>query len=362
MRAGQAPLPEVSVLLPVRDAVAFLPESVGSIRRQTLTAWELVAVDDGSSDGSGEWLRRAATEDQRIRVIAQEGRGLVAALNCAAAEAHGVFLARMDADDVARPMRLARQVEFLKTHPAVGVVGSAVRRIGAASGIWRRPGDDAALRAELLFRTPFVHPTVMLRRELWETAAEGGYREDFRAAEDIDLWERLAPHTAFGNLDEPLLDYRVHAAQVTRVATAEMVRNCTRVLLRWLRRSGVEPSVDEATRHEALAWLRAGDAFAMENCAGWLARLDQANATSLFFEPEALKFALGRQWFEFARAHSRLGWAAWRIYRGSQFSDAGGVPGRARLRFALLCVLRNRHRVSPGRTEGEQRVWPKAGS
>jgi glycosyltransferase involved in cell wall biosynthesis len=342
--AGPAELPVVSVLLAVRDGGAYLGEALASIQDQTLPAWELVVVDDGSTDGTPATLAAAARTDARIRVFRQERLGLVAALNRAAAEARGEYLARMDADDRAHPQRLARQLDFLTTHPAVGVLGTAVRRIGAARGIWARPEDDATLRAALLFEAPFAHPTVMMRRSVWPAAGEG-YREDFRAAEDIDLWERLAPHTRFANLPDALLDYRVHPGQVTAVATDTMARNGARVRERWLHRLGLNPTEAELARHEAIAWVRPGTPGELDAAGAWLDRLAAEGAASGAVDAAALRQVVARRWFDFANAHSRLGWPAWRMWR--THASSGGVPPARQLRFAALCALRHRGGSAP---------------
>lgn len=338
--AGTVERPVVSVLLAVRDGGAWLAESHASIQKQTLCGWELVVVDDGSADATGATLAAAAAADARVRVFRQEKLGLVVALNRAAREARGEYLARMDADDRAHPERLARQVSFLDAHPEIGVLGTAIRRFGAARGIWRLPEDDASLRAALLFETPFAHPTVMMRRAVWVAEGEG-YREDFRAAEDIDLWERLAPYARFANLPDVLLEYRVHPGQVTCVATDSMARNGARVRQRWLQRLGIEPTDAEMARHEAIAWVRMGSLAELEASGAWLGRLAAEGPKSGLLEPAALAAVLGRRWFVFANAHSRLGWSAWRTWRAHRFGTGGVSPVR-RLRFALLCALRHR--------------------
>ena len=331
--------PRISVLLAVRDGGSHLAEALASIREQSLREWELVVVDDGSADDTAAELSAAAAVDGRIRIFRQERLGLVAALNRAVHEARGEFFARMDADDRAQPERLERQLAFLDAHPEVGVLGTAVRRFGAADGVWLRPVGDAAIRAALLFEAPLAHPTVMLRRALWESAAGEGYREDFRAAEDIDLWERLAPHTRFANLAEPLLDYRVHATQVTQVATDVMARNGARVRRRWLQRLGLEPTETDLTRHEAVAWVRGGTRAELTATGVWLERVRHANQAAGWLESEALDAVLGRRWFEFSNAHSRLGWSAWQAWRQAAFRG-DGVSAFRRVRFALLCALR----------------------
>lgn len=331
--------PMVSVIMAVRNGGPFLAEAIASIRGQQFRDWEFVVVDDGSTDDTAAVLQEAARSDDRLRPFRQEPLGLVPALNRAVAEARGALLARMDADDRAHPERLGRQVAFLAANPRVGVLGTAVRRIGAGRGLWRWPADDAALRAALLFETPFAHPTVMMRREVWEKS-EGGYRPDFRAAEDIDLWERLAPHTEFANLSAPLLDYRTHTAQVTAVSTQTMAQNGARVRRRWLRRVGLEPTELELDRHEAVAWLRTGTLESLAAAGSWLGRVRAANAQTGWLDETALSELVGRRWFEYCNAHSRLGVAAWRIFRQIPAGSLSQVPLLRRWRFAGLCSLR----------------------
>jgi glycosyltransferase involved in cell wall biosynthesis len=323
----------------VRDGEAHLNEAIASIRAQSFCDWELLVVDDGSDDGTLTALKDVASSDARIRVFRQEKLGLVAALNRAVGEARGDLFARMDADDRAHPARLERQVCFLGLHRDVGVVGTPVRRFGAATGVWLRPLSDADIRAALLFEAPLAHPTVMFRRSLWESAAGEGYREDFRAAEDIDLWERLASYTRFANLAEPLLDYRVHAKQVTQTASAAMAKNGARVRMRWLQRIGVLPSDREMECHEAVAWLRAGTREQLQAAGCWLGRIPLANVTSGVLNPDSLAAVLERRWFEYASAHSRLGFRAWRTWRQVTFRR-GEIPALRVLRFALICALR----------------------
>ncbi|HET9317731.1 MAG TPA: glycosyltransferase family 2 protein, partial [Vicinamibacteria bacterium] len=166
---------KVSVLLPVRDARETLDECLASLASQTLAEHEVVAVDDGSGDGSSERLREAARADPRLRVVSGRGRGLVAALNDGLAHVRAPLVARMDADDVAHPDRLLRQAHRLDAEPALTALGSRVRLVGSpgtgndgmrAYVDWQNGLlEPERIARELFVESPLVHPSVTLRTE-----------------------------------------------------------------------------------------------------------------------------------------------------------------------------------------------------
>lgn len=208
--------PLISVLLPVRDAARYLDAALDSLARQTLGDFEIIAIDDGSTDVSRDILARHAAANPRIAVHTQAPQGLVATLNRGLALAAGTYLARMDADDVAWPERFAAQAAFLAERPSVALVGGAIQEIDAAGrpGVIRRPPTTpAAIRALLPTRNCIAHPTVMARRTA--LAAAGGYRAAFVAAEDYDLWLRLSERADLANLPAVVLSHRLHQATVS---------------------------------------------------------------------------------------------------------------------------------------------------
>jgi glycosyltransferase involved in cell wall biosynthesis len=207
-------LPLVSVVLPVRDGAAFVATAIGSILAQTFDAFELLVIDDGSRDATPTIAGDRAAQDRRVRVVTQPPLGLVPALNRGLAEARGCYVARMDADDVALPERLARQVAALEWHPNLVALGSAcdvIGRDGTVLGRRSPPLEPDAIRDALRRGNCMIHPTMMLRRAA--VLAAGGYRGAFRHAEDFDLWLRLSERHDLMNLPETLLAYRQHAGQ-----------------------------------------------------------------------------------------------------------------------------------------------------
>jgi glycosyltransferase involved in cell wall biosynthesis len=226
MRGSGAPrAPRVSVLLPVRDARATLGACLDSLAAQTLADHEVVAVDDGSRDGSGEYLRERAARDARIVVVAGPPRGLVAALGKALASARAPLLARIDADDVAHPERLRLQAERLERDARVGVLGCRVAATalpGARVGEGMRAYvewvngllDHEAMARDRFVESPIVHPTVAMRAEALR--ALGGYR-DTGGPEDYELWLRaFDAGLRFAKLDETLLEWRDSPGRLTR--------------------------------------------------------------------------------------------------------------------------------------------------
>jgi glycosyltransferase involved in cell wall biosynthesis len=210
--------PAISVIMAVRDAERFLDEAVASVLAQTRQDFEVIAVDDGSTDRSPDLLARWVTKDARIRVVRQEPRGLAAALNHAASLARGVYLARHDADDVSHPERFTRQIERLGREPDLGVLGSAIDVIdedGLVVGALPVPrGREAARHGIVTARLQPVHGSMVMRRAVFERV--GGYREMFDASQDFDLWLRvLEAGVHIDTLAEPLYRWRRHADSVS---------------------------------------------------------------------------------------------------------------------------------------------------
>lgn len=220
--------PRVTVVLPVWNAGEYLAAAVESIRAQTLADWEMLAIDDGSTDGSRQVLVDFARSDSRIVVTSRPNRGLAATLQEGIERSRTGIVALMNADDVAHPDRLTRQLDFLERHPTVAALGTQTRLLvdGEATPIESRlPLSPEACRRFLPVAPPLAHPTVMLRREA--VLAVGGYRPQ-SYVEDYDLWLRLADRFDLANLPDALLDYRLHDGQFSsardeQVAVATLV-------------------------------------------------------------------------------------------------------------------------------------------
>lgn len=211
-----ASLPRVSVLMTVHNAAEFVPIAIASVLTQSFCDWELVVVDDGSTDASPTILRSYA--DPRIRVrLLPHNIGRTPALQQAFEMGRGEYFAVLDADDVSRADRLATQVAHLDAHPEVLLVGSWARYIdegGRVTGGWHPPSDSVELHEIFGWANPIVHSSAMYRAA--GAIEVGGYPSALPYAQDYGLWLRLAARGAVGIIAEELCDQRIVASSMTR--------------------------------------------------------------------------------------------------------------------------------------------------
>lgn len=259
-------MPDVSILMPVRNEELYIQTALDSLYRQTFQNWELIAVDDGSSDKTTEILYHSTLNDKRIHVLRRDGGGLVAALNSGLKLCRAPLIARMDGDDVSHPSRLELQFAYLNEHPEIGLVASNFRhfpRTKLKQGMLEyEKWQNSLISYELISRdlfveSPFVHPGVMMRRNLLEKM--GGY-ENNGWAEDYDLWLRMAAAgTKFARIPKTLIFWRDHPERSTRTMNEYALESfrrckCHYLLSGFLR--NVSDIVIAGAGIEARAWQR----------------------------------------------------------------------------------------------------------
>lgn len=214
--------PTVTVLMAVHDGERHLTESIESVFAQTFEDFELLVVDDGSTDATPRIL--AGYADSRLRIVRNEvNLGLTRSLNHGLAESRGLYVARQDADDVSAPDRLERQAAFLAANDDVSLLASSYVRIredGSVIAVRSVPTDPIGIRWRLLFLNAFAHSSVMFRRDAAEDV--GGFREQFAFAQDYDLWSRLAFTRAVAALPEALVRYRKAEDSMTATIAADV--------------------------------------------------------------------------------------------------------------------------------------------
>jgi len=208
--------PPVTVLMPAFNAAAFVAQSVRSILNQSFRDFELLVIDDGSSDDTPGIV--TSFRDSRIRLVRHaENKGLVATLNEGLRISSSPLVARMDADDIALRCRLALQVDFLNARNDLDAVGSAAAIMGSRGmprGVMRASSSIPWLRWDLCFRNPVPHCSVMMRRER-VLDEYGGYPSSLKS-EDYALWSRIAARNRLGMMGKILVKYRVHDGSIMR--------------------------------------------------------------------------------------------------------------------------------------------------
>lgn len=207
---GMSHAPTITVLMSFYNDAPWIGETVESIIRQSWADFEFLIIDDGSNDRSLSIVN--SFNDERIRLLTNTtNQGLTASLVRGIEEAKGRYIARIDADDIAEPDRLAIQLDFLETHPHIGIVGSTCltfRDDSPTVGLYNVPLEPLAIFWTALLNNPFAHPTVMIRQDILNKYALN-YDPGFITAQDYDLWTRLLERTQGQNLKQPLVKYRL---------------------------------------------------------------------------------------------------------------------------------------------------------
>ena len=213
-------VPQVSVVISVYNDAEFIEESLNSLLQQTFADFEIIVVNDGSTDNSADILQRLEKTDHRLQVITQGNQGLTKALINGCAAAKGEFIARQDGDDWSHSERLQRQVDALKENTDLAFVScraEGITKEGRVLESVARPSDPKLATDELRFQRqgPPAHGTVMFRREVYESV--GGYRPEFYFSQDSDLWLRMAEVGQLRYLPDVLYRYRRDAESLSSV-------------------------------------------------------------------------------------------------------------------------------------------------
>ena len=332
--------PKVSVVMPVYNGQRFVREAIDSVLAQSFSDYELLIINDASTDASREIIR--TYRDPRVRLIENTvNLGIAGTRNVGLAEAVGEYVAWLDSDDVSLPTRLTEQVEFLDRHTSVALCGSWVKTTGDKMGdVWRYPTEGAVLRSRMLFDDPVATSAAMIRRQ---TLLSCDLRFDDRLsfAEDYDLWERISQYAELANIPKVLTLYRVHSDQISHGDPCKAKRAVWEVQRRQLLNLGVTPTELEKELHLTIGvgWHFLGDRRFVDACAAWLHRLSDANGCAKVYPEEAFKSVLAERWYGICRAASRHGFFAWRQFWDSPLAGEWNMSIKGMARFWATCAL-----------------------
>lgn len=305
-------MPKVSVLMPVYNAQQYLAEAIDSIINQTFTDWELVIINDGSTDDSDAIIK--SYQDSRIRYIENESNlKLIATLNKGIALCRGEYIARMDADDVAMPDRLQVQVAFMDSHPDYVMCGAdaiIVDMKGVSKGTIRNLQTNELLQINLLFSSPFVHPVMIMRRSIM---LNNLYDSNFIHTEDYELWCRLAKQGKIANIGRLLLKYRWHDTNISVVYNDTQEEKKNELIEKELIAFGLKPSQEELYYHRITFQLyRMGkkldvsvDVF--DGVGKWFSKLIKHNQTKGTYNQSAFIAYLWSRWIVLCISQKKYG-------------------------------------------------------
>jgi glycosyltransferase involved in cell wall biosynthesis len=324
--------------MPVYNSERFLAESIRSVLEQTFGDWELIAVDDGSTDQSPAILQEFERHRQ-VRVIrCQQNQGTAAARNSGVESSDCEYLAFLDSDDLAKPNRLKIQVQWLDQHRQFDVVSSRALVLcdGVETGVpfERVPPDQVP--STLLFRNCVIQSSAFLRRSCWKP-----YRCELEPAEDYDLWARLASGSRFMISNNALVTYREHERGISKRFPERMRKAVTAIYEFQLERLGVVPRLD--IHSQLTAWRPDADKNKLEEAEGWLLELAAANR---LYETASFWSTIEQIWFSVCLDSLVLGPRAFEVYRRSRL--ARFTPSRLWRfvrRFGRQALFPNRTRI-----------------
>lgn len=274
----------VSILMPVYNNKQYIVEAVQSILKQTHTYFELIIIDDASTDGNMDQI--TAIKDKRIKIIQNNAqKGISYSLNRGLAFCSGEFIARMDSDDICYNERLSKQIMYMAEHPEVTILGTNIRHISKNGKFIMEhhySETDNKIKADLFFgKTPLAHPTIFMRHDFAEKN-KLKYDTEIKYAEDFDLYCRYSKSCIFANLTEILLDYRQHPGSVSIEHRVQQRIYARKILKRYLNSLGIILTEKEFQAHCSFYLPLSTDSIDTPFILNWINKLASYNNCDLF--------------------------------------------------------------------------------
>ena len=329
-------MPKVTIISGCYNNAKFLEKAIFSVFKQTFRDFELLIIDDASTDSSIDKLYELSKHNSRLKLLRNShNKGLAKTLNLAIDQSDSKYIARFDTDDLMHPQRLEKQLNFLKDNN-IDLLGTYIKTIGKGrSKIVEYPKSDKAIRLQLLFQSPFAHPSVIYNR-----AALGSLRYDSHAgkAEDYALWIDFAQKARMANIPEPLLYYRLHTNQISANKTQQ---NQDAAILRLKALNyyyNLDVSVEEQQIHRKLRFNEPyefhDDLLSSES---WLLKLDK------YFNNDEAHQQIVHEWFLCCIKATHFGKWAWNKYKSSSLLSKTKVNLNLENQLYFLCLSKIRY-------------------
>ncbi len=314
--------PSISIIMPLYNSAAHLSLALESILRQTFSDWELLIMDDGSTDDGLEIVRQY--DDDRIKLVSDgTNRGQSYRYNQAAQLAKGEYIAIMHSDDIAREDRLEKQYHFLTKHPEIGLVASKAKLMyGDNPASWLSFGIDRPydyLNIYRFFNCPFIHPTAMMRASVLKGLKYDGH---FFTTEDYELWTRLMEKHPIAILNEPLLSYRIHNQKISRRKKDLQLEEVKEICRLQFKRIGIEFEEQDLDIHLLISdsYLDPIHISELEHIKRWLNRLYIELKGLKIYETATLDHVFNDVWFLCIKKTKGQKWQAIQTYFKAQMS------------------------------------------
>lgn len=331
--------PIVSVVLPYFNSGQFLGAAIESILGQTFTEFELLLINDGSTDGSREIA--AGYNDKRIVMIDNPGnKGLIYSLNTGLEQAKGKYIVRMDADDLSMPERIKKQVAFMEATPGIGAAGCSyysfsersVKKVYAIE-------EPEVLRTLLLFNSCLCHPAAIIRKAVLDEH-HIRYNPAYPHAEDYDLWIQISKVSKLGNVKDFLIKYRRHEKQVTALQKKGVKETAQAIRKKYLEFLGFTFSEKDMETHYTLATNQLiSDKSFLDEAENWLIGLIAQNHLVRSIDPKHFNYFLGKIWYDTC-GMTNLGLYAYDRFFRSPLKEHFPLSAKAKTRLLGKCLIR----------------------
>ncbi len=323
--------------MPVYNGELFLKEAIDSILNQTYSDFELIILNDGSTDRTEQII--LSYSDPRIRYVKNSvNLQIVETLNRGIDLAKGKYIARMDADDISLTHRFEKQVNFLEQHKDISVCGSKIRRFYDGK-LWKSksyPEYSNRIRATLLIECAVAHPTVMVRREFFESNI---YDSEFNKAEDYALWALGEQSSKFHNLPEILLHYRLHEGQTLSLPQKNAANRVRAILIKKLTDNQMSDS--KISLFCQIANLEDVDISEADDI---MCKLIDFNMNTDLYDNEVLESVFAQQFWQLVKVSPQKSFSFYLKYRNSKLYSKISIPLTVSIKFFFRCLFRSKKR------------------
>lgn len=295
--------PLITIFMAVYNGHKYIADAIKSVLNQSFDNFELLIINDGSTDNSVQIINQFT--DERIRLIHHEqNKGLFHTRNRGINESRGIYFATLDCDDIATTNRLKWQVDFFKRHPDYAVCGGQGKIINEDSkviGAIQAPyGSPEFIRALSLFYNPFINSATMIRKSVLE---EFSFNPDYEAAEDYDLFQRIMDKYQTANLKKNLVYYRMHTDNISEKKQSHLIDGGYKIITRQLERMGANACRENLDRHYCFISRKFSETASLQIFEDWLLQLDRLNTAGNYYQPDDFRKALFDQWVNVSTAY-----------------------------------------------------------